>query len=117
MTIKRRLTCPRHWLICPRDALEERRIKLLLKDAVVEVLEERHDLLREALQESLEERPCCERFRTGKSQGSQVEEKSSAGSNAPREHALPRILRRGSIRHHRCRAAPENQESHRANRG
>ena len=36
-------------------ALEERRIKLLLKDAVVEVLEERHDLLREALQESLEE--------------------------------------------------------------
>ena len=36
-------------------ALEERRIKLLLKDAVVEVLEERQDLLREALQESLEE--------------------------------------------------------------
>ena len=36
-------------------ALEERRIKLLLKDAVVEVLEERHDLLREALQESFEE--------------------------------------------------------------
>ena len=26
-------------------ALEERRIKVLLKDAVVEVLEERHDLL------------------------------------------------------------------------
>ena len=36
-------------------ALEERRIKLLLKDAVAEVLEERQDLLREALQESLEE--------------------------------------------------------------
>jgi hypothetical protein len=36
-------------------ALEERRIKSLLKDAVVEVLKERHDLLREALQESLEE--------------------------------------------------------------
>jgi hypothetical protein len=36
-------------------ALEERRLKLLLKDAVVEVLEERHDLLREALQESFEE--------------------------------------------------------------
>lgn len=35
--------------------LEERRIKSLLKDAVVEVLEERHDLLREALQESLED--------------------------------------------------------------
>ena len=34
--------------------LEERRIKLLLKDAVVEVLTERQDLLREALQESLE---------------------------------------------------------------
>jgi len=36
-------------------ALEERRIKLLLKDAVVEILEERQDLLRAALQESLEE--------------------------------------------------------------
>jgi len=36
-------------------ALEERRIKLLLKDAVVEVLQERPDLLRQALQESLEE--------------------------------------------------------------
>jgi hypothetical protein len=35
-------------------AAEERRIKVLLKDAVVEVLEERHDLLRAALQESLE---------------------------------------------------------------
>jgi hypothetical protein len=37
------------------NALEERRIKVLLKDAVVEVLEERRDLLREALQESLED--------------------------------------------------------------
>ena len=36
-------------------ALEERRLKVLLKDAVVEVLKERHDLLREALQESLED--------------------------------------------------------------
>jgi hypothetical protein len=36
-------------------AIEEHRIKLLLKDAVVEVLEERHDLLRTALQESLED--------------------------------------------------------------
>ena len=36
-------------------AAEERRIKVLLKDAVVEVLQERHDLLRDALQESLED--------------------------------------------------------------
>ena len=36
-------------------ALEQRRLKSLLKNAVVEVLEERHDLLREALQESLED--------------------------------------------------------------
>lgn len=36
-------------------AVEERRIKILLKDAVVEVLEERQDLLRGALQESLED--------------------------------------------------------------
>ncbi len=36
-------------------AVEERRIKGLLKDAVVEVLQERHDLFREALQESLED--------------------------------------------------------------
>ena len=34
---------------------EERRLKGLLKDAVVEVLEERRDLLRDALQESLED--------------------------------------------------------------
>lgn len=36
-------------------ALEERRLKSLLKDAVVEVLQERHDLLRDALQNSLED--------------------------------------------------------------
>jgi hypothetical protein len=36
-------------------AVEERRIKVLMKDALVEVLEERHDLLREALQESMED--------------------------------------------------------------
>ncbi len=36
-------------------AVEERRIKILLKNAVVEVLEERQDLLRGALQESLED--------------------------------------------------------------
>lgn len=35
--------------------LEERRIKSLLKDALIEVLKERHDLLRDALQESLED--------------------------------------------------------------
>ncbi len=37
------------------NAVEERRLKSLLKDAVVEVLQERHDLLRVAVQESLEE--------------------------------------------------------------
>jgi len=36
-------------------ATEERRLKVLLKDAVAEVLEERQDLLRAALQESLED--------------------------------------------------------------
>ena len=36
-------------------AVEERRLKVLLKDAVVEVLEERHDLLRAAMQETLED--------------------------------------------------------------
>ena len=52
----RRLTdsCDLASLICV-TALEERRIKILLKDAVVEVLAERDDLLRQALQESLEE--------------------------------------------------------------
>jgi hypothetical protein len=34
---------------------EERRLKVLLKDAVAEVLEERQDILRAALQESLED--------------------------------------------------------------
>jgi hypothetical protein len=36
-------------------ALEERRIKCLLKDAVIEVLKERHDLLRAAVRDSLED--------------------------------------------------------------
>jgi len=36
-------------------ASEERRLKVLLKDAVTEVLEERQDILRAALQESLED--------------------------------------------------------------
>ena len=36
-------------------ATEERRIKVLLKSAVVEVLEERRDLLLDALRESLED--------------------------------------------------------------
>ena len=37
------------------NTVEERRLKGLLKDAVVEVLEERRDLLRDAFQESLED--------------------------------------------------------------
>ncbi len=36
-------------------ATEERRLKVLLKDAVTEVLEERQDILCAALQESLED--------------------------------------------------------------
>ena len=35
--------------------IEERRLKMLLKDAVTEVLEERQDILRAAVQESLED--------------------------------------------------------------
>ena len=46
-------------------AVEERRIKVLLKDAVVEVLEERHDLLREALQESLEDMAMLKAIQAG----------------------------------------------------
>ena len=47
------------------NALEERRIKILLKDAVVEVFEERRDLLREALQESLEDMAMLKAIRAG----------------------------------------------------
>jgi hypothetical protein len=36
-------------------AVEERRLKVLLKNAVTEVLEERQDILRAAVQESLED--------------------------------------------------------------
>ena len=46
-------------------AVEERRLKVLLKDAVVEVLEERHDLLRTALQESLEDVAMLRAIRDG----------------------------------------------------
>jgi hypothetical protein len=46
-------------------ALEERRIKSLLKDAVVEVLEERGDLLRDAVQEALEDTAMLKAIRQG----------------------------------------------------
>ena len=46
-------------------ALEERRIKSLLKDAVVEILTERHDLLRDALRESLEDVALLRAIREG----------------------------------------------------
>ena len=46
-------------------AVEERRIKVLLKDAVVEVLKERHDLLREALMETLEDVAMLRAIRDG----------------------------------------------------
>ena len=46
-------------------AVEERRIKSLLKDAVIEVLKERHDLLRDALQESLEDLAMLNAIREG----------------------------------------------------
>ena len=36
-------------------ALEERRMKVLLKDAIIEVLKESRDLLSEAMKESLED--------------------------------------------------------------
>ena len=36
-------------------AVEQRRLKVMLKDAVAEVLQERQDLLRAAVQESLED--------------------------------------------------------------
>ena len=46
-------------------ALEERRIKALLKTAVVEILEERHDLLRDAMKESLEDMAMLKAVREG----------------------------------------------------
>lgn len=46
-------------------AVEERRIKVLLKDAVVEVLKERQDLLRDALQESLEDMAMLKAIQAG----------------------------------------------------
>ena len=45
--------------------VEERRLKVLLKDAVVEVFQERHDLLRDALQESLEDVAMLRAIREG----------------------------------------------------
>ena len=46
-------------------AIEERRIKALLKTAVVEVLEERHDLLLNAMKESLEDMAMLKAIREG----------------------------------------------------
>jgi hypothetical protein len=46
-------------------AIEERRLKTLLKDAVTEVLEERQDILRAAVQESLEDAAMLRAIQTG----------------------------------------------------
>jgi hypothetical protein len=64
-------------------ALEERRIKGLVKDAVVEVLKERHDLLRKALQETFEDIAMLRAIRAG--------EKSRLTS---RSRILQRLARR-----------------------
>lgn len=45
--------------------IEERRLKVLLKDAVTEVLEERQDILRAAVQESLEDAAMLRAIQTG----------------------------------------------------
>lgn len=47
------------------NAFEESRIKALLKTAVVEVLEERHDLLRDAMRESFEDMAMLRAIRAG----------------------------------------------------
>jgi len=49
------LTCGRFFVDYLMTAIEERRLKGLLKTAVAEVLEERQDLLRDAIRESLED--------------------------------------------------------------
>ncbi|HEX3799461.1 MAG TPA: hypothetical protein VH413_12245 [Verrucomicrobiae bacterium] len=46
-------------------AIQERRLKGLLKAAVTEVLEERQDLLRDALRESLEDMAILHAIQTG----------------------------------------------------
>jgi hypothetical protein len=46
-------------------AVEERRLKVLLKDAVTEVLEERQDILRAAVQESLEDAAMLRAIQSG----------------------------------------------------
>ena len=46
-------------------ATEERRLKTLLKDAVTEVLEERQDILRAAVQESLEDAAMLRAIQSG----------------------------------------------------
>lgn len=46
-------------------AVEERRLKSLLKNAVAEVLQERQDLLRKALKESLEDMALLKAIREG----------------------------------------------------
>jgi hypothetical protein len=46
-------------------AIEERRLKVLLKDAVTEVLEERQDLLRAAVRESLDDAAMLRAIRAG----------------------------------------------------
>jgi hypothetical protein len=75
-------------------AIEERRLKALLKSAVVEVLEERNDLLRDAVKESLEDVAMLRAIREGEKSKLVSRKKSFNGSRAPREYCFSRIVQR-----------------------
>ena len=73
-------------------AVEERRLKGLLKAAVTELLAKRQDMLRDAMRESLEEWLSFEPSKLAKNLLSSVARKSSGGSLARRKHLPCKIL-------------------------
>lgn len=73
-------------------ATEERRLKILLKDAVTEVLEERQDILRAAMQESLEDMAMLKAIQDEEKSPQVSRKRFSNASPALREHRLPRVL-------------------------
>jgi hypothetical protein len=91
---------------------EERRLKMLLKDAVTEVLEERQDILRAAVQESLEDAAMLRAIQAGENCRPVSAIKYSNASPGPRENRLPRIFRFGLVRDHRCGAVAADQKDY-----
>ena len=91
-------------------ATEERRLKGLLKSAVIEVLEERPDLLRGALAESLEDFALLRAIKAGKTRRKPAARGCFGNWSAACEGRIPGALRAGLGGDHGRRVAEAHPE-------